>query len=290
MANDKFKNNICNLNVWILLAIILFGFVLYIPSLQSTSFYFDDNSCVKNNVVIRRIDIPRIFNAFNTRFLVGLSFAFNYQLCDLHARGYRLVNLLIHCLNAFLVFLLVKSTLGALRRYSSPSGFRMMGGVKWPAFFASMLFLCHPIQTEAVNFITQRFVLMGAFFYLLTLVLYIQYRCLFKKRYLAASMAFAVAAMFCKEFVVTLPFMLVLYDFYFLGTLNETLWKRARRLLPFFAIVLIVPLLLLRTPPETIGVANIASSRPAHPGSSQRAGSHIDITRARRGCPANNIS
>ena len=111
MANDKFKNNICNLNVWILLAIILFGFVLYIPSLQSTSFYFDDNSCVKNNVVIRRIDIPRIFNAFNTRFLVGLSFAFNYQLCDLHARGYRLVNLLIHCLNAFLVYLLVKSTI-----------------------------------------------------------------------------------------------------------------------------------------------------------------------------------
>ena len=111
MANDKFKNNICNLNVWVLIAIILYGLVLYIPPLQSTSFYFDDQPSVENNAVIKKIDIPEIFNAFNTRFLVGLSFALNYKLCALHPAGYRLINLLIHCLNAFLVYLLIKSTL-----------------------------------------------------------------------------------------------------------------------------------------------------------------------------------
>jgi len=152
---------------------------------------------------------------------VGLSFALNYQWCGVHPAGYRLINVLIHCLNAFLVYLLAKSILnwpvvrthavtrhpersegskGALRFFAS---LRMTNNLEWPAFFASMLFLCHPIQTEPVNYITQRFVLMGTFFYLLTLILSIQYRCRSQKRFIFASMGAAIAAMLCKEFVVT---------------------------------------------------------------------------------------
>ena len=103
-------------------------------------------------------------------------------------------------------------------------------------------------------------------------------------------MGSAIAAMFCKEFVVTLPLMLVLYDFYFLDALMKPWWKRCRRLLPFFVIVLIVPILLLRTPPEAIGVANIADSHFIQKDDSQRVGNHIDITRARqRHRPESNI-
>jgi len=237
------------------MAIILCGFTLYFIPLHSAFFYFDDISSIVNNEAIRKIDIPTIFNAFNTRFLVGLSFAFNYQWGGLHPFGYRFINLIIHCLNAFLVYVLAKELKGA----------------PIPAFFASMLFLCHPLQTEPVNSITQRFVLMGTFFYLLTLFLYIQYRCRSQKRYMIAALGSAMAAMFCKEFTVTLPFMLALYDFYFLRGVAETWWKRCNRILPFFVIILIVPILLLRTPPETIGVANIADTDSIH---------HIDITRA----------
>ncbi len=264
------KNNSNSSNVWVLMAVVFYGLALYIPSLQSKAFYYDDKICIERNEVIKKIDIPKIFNAFNTRFLVGLSFALNYKLCDLHPAGYRLINLLIHCLNAFLVYLLIKST---LYLYSAPKPV-LFCPLEWPAFFGAMLFLCHPIQTEPVNSITQRFVLMGAFFYLLTLLLYIQYRCRFQKRYMIASYGAAFAAMFCKEFVVTLPLMLALYEFYFLSSLHETIGKRCRRLIPFFIIVLIVPILLLRTPPQTIAVANIADSN---------SNSHIDITRARGG-------
>ena len=199
------------------------------PSITKQSFYYDDHFSIENNEVIKTIDIPKIFNAFNTRFLVGLSFALNYRWCALHPAGYRLINLLIHCLNAFLVYLLIKSTL-YLYSARKPIFFCRL---EWPAFFASMLFLCHPIQTEPVNFITQRFVLMGSFFYLLTLFLYIQYRCRSQKRYMIASLGAAIAAMFCKEFVVTLPLMLALYDFYFLDALNETM---VEALQPFIAI------------------------------------------------------
>ncbi len=159
------KNNSRHWYLWVFIAILLCGFALYIPSLHSRTFYFDDYFSIQNNEVIKKIDIPRIFNAFNTRSLVGLSFALNYRWCGLHPAGYRLINLLIHCFNAFLVYWLIKSTLYLYAARKSVFFCRL----EWPAFFASMLFLCHPIQTEPVNFITQRFVLMGTFFYLLTL-------------------------------------------------------------------------------------------------------------------------
>ncbi len=182
------KNNSNYLNVCILIALILGGFALYFFPMQSKDFYFDDSISIVDNETIKTIDIPKIFNAFNTRFLPGLSFAFNYQLCGLYPVGYRLINLLIHCFNAFLVYLLVKSTLYLYSKRKSIFSCRL----EWPAFFASMLFLCHPIQTEPVNFITQRFVLMATFFYLLTLLLYIQYRCKSEKRYLIASIGAAI--------------------------------------------------------------------------------------------------
>ena len=82
----------------------------------------------------------------------------------------------------------------------------------------------------------------------------------------------AIAAMFCKEFVVTLPLMMLLLEFYFLGHRTEVWWKRCKRLLPFFIIILIVPILLLKTPREAIVVANIADSDSMN---------HIDISKAR---------
>ena len=245
---------------------IFCGLALYSIAIQSTAFHYDDSVSIVNNGAIRSLDIPRIFNSFNTRFLVGLSFALNYKWCGLHAAGYRLINLFIHCLNAFLVFLLIKFTLNLypmrMKKYA----------IEWPAFFGAMLFLCHPIQTEPVNFTTQRFVLMGSFFYLSSLILYVKSRLPQKGSFYICSLATAVAAMFCKEFVVTLPVMLTLYEFYFLNSTKGTVLERCGRLFPFFIIVLIVPILLLRTPTHALDVANIASSDSIH---------HVDITRAR---------
>jgi len=255
----------------IFLVFILCALALYFVPLQSPSFYYDDIRSIEHDDVIKTIKIPDIFNAFNTRFLVGLSFALNYKLSALHPAGYRLINLLIHCFNAFLVYLLITFTLRSLKK----------NNWEWPAFFGSMLFLCHPIQTEPVNFITQRFVLMGSFFYLLTLVLYVQYRHRSQKKYLITSIISAVAAVFCKEFVVTLPIIITLYEFYFLGSLQEPLWTRCRRLIPFFVVILIVPLLLSRTPSQASIVANIADSNMVQDSRGQHA--VIDITRAHGG-------
>jgi len=265
MAHPE-RNKLNYLNAGLFLVIIFSGLTLYFVPLHSTSFYFDDQVSIVLNTAIKTVDVPRIFNTFNTRFLVGLSFALNYKLCALDPAGYRLTNLLIHCLNAFLVYLLIK-LIGRRHQLSA-------------AFFGSMLFLCHPIQTEPVNFITQRFVLMGSFFYLATLVLYIKSRKAHNNTfYYISSLITAMAAMFCKEFVVTLPVMLAVYEFYFLSALADTWQNRCSRLLPFFVIVLIVPILLLRMPSGVSIVANIAESHFIQTDSTQKGIKHIDITR-----------
>ena len=251
---SRTKNNFGDLDVWGFMAIICLGLALYYIPLHSTFFCLDDSIAIEHNQAIKQIDVPKIFTVFNTRFLPGLTFALNYQWCALNPAGYRFINLLIHCFNAFLVYLLIKSTLTIFPARKTMLFCRL----EWVAFLGSVLFLCHPIQTEPVNYITQRFVLMGAFFYLLTLYLYIQYRCRQQKTYMIACQAAAIAAMLCKEFAVTLPLMLVVYEFYFINSLNEGMGKRLRRLTPFFIIALIVPLLLLRTPSQAVGVANIA--------------------------------
>jgi tetratricopeptide (TPR) repeat protein len=259
-------------NIYILAALIGVGLGLYFTPLHHASFYFDDRTAILQNEAIKTLDIPKIFNAFNTRFLVGLSFALNYKWCGLNPFGFRLVNLLIHCLNAFLVYLLVKNLDPRPPREAS-GGRQKHSGMTWMAFFASLLFLCHPIQTEAVNSMTQRFVLMGSFFYLLAFYLYSVFVNEAKRSFYISSLIAAIAAMFCKEFTITLPLMLTIYQFWY-SEQKEGSSKKSSDcpcLLPFFAAALIVPTLLLRTPHETIRAANIAAV-DTH---------HIDITRAK---------
>src|ERR1039457_6688132 len=80
-----------------------------------------------------------------------------------------------------------------------------------------------------------------------------------------------------------LPVMLALVEFYFLGSLNKTAWKRCKHLIPFFIITLIVPILLLRTPPRVLDVAAIADSNFVQDSKTTNLVNHVDITRARGG-------
>jgi hypothetical protein len=128
------KNDPRFLSIGVFILLLLCGFALYFIPLQNTSFCFDDKDAIERNEVLKKVDIPRIFNAFNTRFLVGLSFALNYQLSDVRSIGYRAGNLLIHCFNAFLVYLLIASTLSLYWRNQSV----LLGHLKWCAFFASL--------------------------------------------------------------------------------------------------------------------------------------------------------
>jgi hypothetical protein len=131
-----------------------------------------------------------------------LSFLVNHAVLDGLDRpaGYHCVNLLLHAVNAFLVYLLV---LHLVRRY-------------WPAFFAAALWALHPIATEAVTNIVGRSDELAALWVLGALLLYIRStrktgRA--KGRWLAAMMVSTALAVFSKENGVMVVGLVLLYDF-----------------------------------------------------------------------------
>ncbi|NOT43932.1 MAG: hypothetical protein HOP14_04935, partial [Acidobacteria bacterium] len=153
------------------LAVILIvacGFLAYAATLDAP-FLFDDEPSVVNNAQIRALwpltdalSPPRDTPVAG-RPLVNLTFAINYAVGRLDVTGYRLVNVAIHVLAALVLFGLVRRTLGmpGLDRYRvAATGLALVVALVW---------LLHPLQSEAVAYITERSESLMGLFYLLTL-------------------------------------------------------------------------------------------------------------------------
>ena len=198
---------------WRAAIILLAGFLAYANSF-SGPFVLDDRVSIVENVQIRdlwRLEsvlFPRRELPTAGRPLVNLSFAVNYALGGLNVAGYHVVNLALHLLCGLLVFGIVRRTL-ELPALKDRFGALNIG------FAVALLWTLHPLNTEAVDYLTQRTELMMALFYLLTL--YASIRALSSKP--AAWRAIAVlscgAGMLCKESMVTAPVVVVLYDVVF---------------------------------------------------------------------------
>jgi len=83
--------------------------------------------------------------------------------------------------------------------------------------FGALIFALHPIQTESVTYIISRTELLATFFYLATFLFFIKGATKHKVRYYVLAMFTSFLAMGSKEWAVTLPAMLVLYDFLFIA-------------------------------------------------------------------------
>jgi hypothetical protein len=182
-----------------------------------------------------------------TRYVGYLTLALNYRFHGLEVAGYHAVNIAVHLLNAFLVYWLAALT---LRTPFAAGAAGAAAGRQEPGFrvplFAALLFAVHPLQTQAVTYVVQRFASLATLFYLLALALYAAWRgCgdrpgtrrLPRPALYAASLLAAVLAMKTKEFAFTLPAAMVVYELLFFEG------KVARRLLPL-APFLLTPLLI----------------------------------------------
>ena len=232
------------------LALTGLGLLVYSNTFQA-SFQFDDiPGIVENQFIQDPLNFRVLWNAFNTRFLVGLSLAFNYSLGGLNVFGYHLFNIAAHILASCLVYCLVQLTFKTPSVAESPIAKQS----PWVGFFAALIFLVHPLQTEAVAYVWQRAASLATIFYLLTLILYVKSR--LKKSWAAYGMAVlsALLGMFSKEITITLPFAIALYEFFFLGGLRESRKKRLLLLLPFFLTLPMIPLALTRANELTLGL------------------------------------
>ena len=217
-------------NWWRILLIVLAGSVAYSNSL-SGPFIFDDLPAIVENPQIREwsrlsaVLRPERESPVAGRPLVNLSFAINYALDGLNPLGYHLVNIAIHLLCALVIF-------GVVRRTLALPGLQPRFG-RWAsnlAFAAALLWTLHPLNTEAVNYVTQRTELMMALFYLLTLYAGIRaWQAARARRWHAIAVASCAAGMACKESMATAPLMVVLYDSIFLfGSLRHAVRSRWR--------------------------------------------------------------
>ena len=172
---------------------------------------YDDGDYVTNNIHIQNgLDWDTVRWAFTTYAaanwhpLTWLSHALDCQLFGLSPAGPHDVNLLLHVLNVLLLFLVLQQATGFTGR----------------SFMVAALFALHPINVESVVWISERKNLLSMFFFLLALGAYRWYaREPRVSRYAVVATLFALGLM-AKPQVITLPFVLLLWDYWPLGRLS----------------------------------------------------------------------
>ena len=204
------------------------GALAYANSLAGP-FLFDDRVTVVDNTQIRQLWplSQALFASRETpsagRPLVNLSFAMNYAVGGLQVRGYHLVNIAIHLVCALLLLGVVRRVLNGPMYRSRWAG--MADGV---ALAASALWLLHPLNSEAVDYLTQRTELMMGLFYIGTFYAMVRADDSPRPRlWRTASVCACALGMACKETMVTAPIMVWLYDWRIRGeSVRDTFSKR----------------------------------------------------------------
>jgi len=202
--------------VWLVSVIILTGIIIYSNSFDC-SFHFDDSNIFKSSVTRESASVADWIKLFPARPVGMATFALNYHFHKLDVWGYHFVNLVIHLANALLVFWLTLLTFFTpVMRETAISRHKTL-----IAFFTGMLFVSHPLATQSVTYIAQRFASLATFFYLMSVVLYVKGRLWSGDSrmpwvFFGGCVISAVLAMLTKEIAFTLPFAILLYEFCFL--------------------------------------------------------------------------
>jgi tetratricopeptide (TPR) repeat protein len=174
-------------------------------------YLFDDAGAIVDNPTIRHwstalAPLPN-GTPVSGRPLVNLTFALNYAISGLAVWSYHAVNLAIHLLAALALFGLVRRTLEL--PVIAP---RFRAAALEIAATVAALWAVHPLQTEAVSYLSQRAEALMGLFYLLTLYAFARSVEEGARGWLAVSFAACLAGMASKEVMVSAPLMVLLYD------------------------------------------------------------------------------
>ena len=206
-----------SLTIGLLLAIVI---VAAFWRVRANDFVYDDYQYILANEHVHNGlnagDISWAFRAFfqaNWHPLTWISHMLDNQLFDLSSKGPHLVNLLFHIANTLLLFYILKRMTRTL----------------WQSAFVAALFGIHPLHVESVAWISERKDVLSTFFWMLTLLAYVHY--VEKptiKRYVLILSAFALGLL-AKPMLVTLPFALLLLDYWPLKRFNlgwRLIWEK----------------------------------------------------------------
>ncbi|APD87543.1 hypothetical protein BM527_16400 [Alteromonas sp. Mex14] len=185
------------------------GIFTYLNSLQ-VPFYLDDAGSITNNTRLVDASIVSLFNDYGLRFLGYVGFWLNYEYAKLDVVPYHVVNIGIHVLASMAVFALTNKLAEILHLFDNKYTRLAF------SCFVALLFVAHPLQSQAVTYIVQRLASQVALFYIAALTCYLYFRVSsnikLKYAYLTGAVVFGAAAIFTKQNAFTLPLVVLLCE------------------------------------------------------------------------------
>ena len=258
-----------------LILIPILALIIY-HNIYQCPFVFDDRIGIEENTTIRTLsNYSSPGGLLRPRAIVGFTFALNYKLGKLNVFGYHLVNVLIHIINGFIVYFLAQTIFTQLSNTSA----QRFGELNSPkskvqspqpaisqstinnqqstiflmSLTAALIFIAHPIQTQAVTYTVQRCASMAAMFYLASVFFYLKARILAQSSKLEAqssgghplsafslqSSAFFTLCIICgmlaflsKQNTASLPGVILLAEYLVI----DRTWEGWKRKIPWFCL------------------------------------------------------
>lgn len=230
-----------------IVTILITGIIAYANSF-TVPMQFDDFTTIGGALTNYSSGGPGLLTPGASRWITDITFAINRYIHGSQVAGYHILNLTIHVGAALVVYRLLTLLLEAFNP-STSGDTQHFFLAKFVPFGAALLFVCHPIQTEAVTYISQRYASLTAFFYLISLYSYIQARRAMVSCQTSpllpnglvwwlAFVASAVLAMKCKQISMTLPLTAVILE---CACFKGNLLKKPIFLILMIGLLFIVP-------------------------------------------------
>ena len=226
----------------IALLLALVTLAVFLPAAQFRFVNFDDNEYITENSFVRQgltwTNVKWAFVTFygaNWHPFTWLSHMADCDLFGLHAGGHHLVNILLHAANNVLLFFLLLRLTQKL----------------WPSALVAALFAWHPLHVESVAWVAERKDVLSTCFALLTLLIFTHYAQAMKPDgenlssaarrpafYFWLALLFFALGLMSKPMLVTLPFVLLLLDFWPLQrqAVDKFRWSLIWEKAPFFVL------------------------------------------------------
>jgi Tfp pilus assembly protein PilF len=242
-----------NLPLLLGFALLLLTAVLYWPATEYGFFAVDDYDYIADNPVVnfgltwegvRIVFTQPIFNYWIP--VTWLSFMADSSLFGPTPETFHRTNVLLHALNGFLLFWVLKRATGSV----------------WKSLAVAALFALHPLRVESVAWITARKDLVSGAFMFLCLLAWERWASAGKPRWYALALLAFLLGLMAKPVLVTLPVLLLLFDYWPLGRFETP--SRQKGLLiekaPFFALSIVFSAVTVITQRSSIAQADAAST------------------------------
>ncbi|MFC1855004.1 tetratricopeptide repeat protein [Thermodesulfobacteriota bacterium] len=215
--NKKINSSFFNNKLIVLVLFFIAGFAIYSGSMSS-SFHFDDMpNIIKNaDITITELSYANLKKAAFTD-IAGLrpvsyvTFAFNHYLSGTDTTSYHILNILIHIISAFLIYLIIL----VLFDYESADDERR-SRLTASAFFTALIWLVYPINSQAVIYIVQRMTLLMIMFFLLAFLTYIIGRKQKSVKHLILCVIFFALSLLSKQNGFVFPIVVLMYELIFI--------------------------------------------------------------------------